>query len=52
MPGHLRAALTATQLSIPVSNSELTLGTWQGVFLFEHRDNTPEREIVLHLVGE
>jgi secondary thiamine-phosphate synthase enzyme len=52
MPAHLRAALTATQLSIPVKNGEAVLGTWQGIFLFEHRRNTPERRIALHLVGE
>ena len=52
MPAHLRTALTATQLSIPVQNGTLLLGTWQGIFLFEHRRNTPEREIALHLVGE
>ena len=52
MPAHLRAALTATQLSIPVQNGELLLGTWQGIFLFEHRRNRPERQIALHLVGE
>ena len=52
MPAHLRTALTATQLSIPVRSGEPVLGTWQGVFLFEHRRSTPPREIVLHLVGE
>jgi secondary thiamine-phosphate synthase enzyme len=52
MPAHLRSALTATQLSIPVAAGDLALGTWQGVFLFEHRRNTPEREIALHLIGE
>jgi secondary thiamine-phosphate synthase enzyme len=52
MPAHLRSALTATQLSIPVAGGEPVLGTWQGIFLFEHRSNTPEREIALHLVGE
>ena len=52
MPAHLRAALTATQLSIPVQNGRLALGTWQGVFLFEHRRSPPERQIALHLVGE
>jgi secondary thiamine-phosphate synthase enzyme len=52
MPAHLRSALTSTQLSIPVRDGRLALGTWQGIFLFEHRRNTPEREIVLHLVGE
>ena len=52
MPAHLRAALTQTQLSIPVQDGKLLLGTWQGIFLFEHRRNTPERQIALHLVGE
>ena len=52
MPAHLRAALTSTQLSIPVSEGEPVLGTWQGIFLFEHRRNTPERRIALHLIGE
>jgi secondary thiamine-phosphate synthase enzyme len=52
MPAHLRSALTSTQLSIPVRDGRLALGTWQGVFLFEHRRNTPERQIALHLVGE
>ena len=52
MPAHLRSALTATQLSIPVMDGKLVLGTWQGVFLFEHRRNMPEREIALHLIGE
>jgi len=52
MPAHLRAALTATQLSIPVKDGKPVLGTWQGIFLFEHRRNTPEREIALHLIGE
>jgi secondary thiamine-phosphate synthase enzyme len=52
MPAHLRAALTATQLSIPVQDGRPVLGTWQGIFLFEHRHHTPDREIALHLVGE
>ena len=52
MPAHLRAALTQTQLSIPVRGGRMMLGTWQGVFLFEHRRNTPERHIALHLIGE
>ncbi len=52
MPAHLRSALTATQLSIPVERGKLALGTWQGIFLFEHRRNTPERHIALHLIGE
>jgi secondary thiamine-phosphate synthase enzyme len=52
MPAHLRTALTATQLSIPVEGGKPVLGTWQGIFLFEHRRNTPERAIALHLIGE
>jgi secondary thiamine-phosphate synthase enzyme len=52
MPAHLRTALTATQLSIPVSNGQMLLGTWQGIFLFEHRRSTPQREVALHLIGE
>jgi secondary thiamine-phosphate synthase enzyme len=52
MPAHLRAALTQTQLSIPVSGGELMLGTWQGIYLFEHRRIPHQREIVLHLIGE
>lgn len=52
MPAHLRSALTATQLSVPIKDGELMLGTWQGIFLFEHRHGTPDREIALHLIGE
>lgn len=52
MPAHIRAALTQTCLSIPVSNGQLTLGTWQGIYLFEHRVRPHRREIVLHLIGE
>src|SRR5690242_6741230 len=52
MPAHLRTALTTTQLSIPVTEGRPVLGKWQGIFLFEHRRNTPEREVALHLVGE
>jgi secondary thiamine-phosphate synthase enzyme len=52
MPAHLRTALTQTQLSIPVRDAKPVLGTWQGIFLFEHRRNTPEREVALHLIGE
>jgi len=52
MPAHLRSALTNSQLAIPVKSGQPTLGTWQGIYLFEHRRSTPQREIVLHLVGE
>lgn len=49
MPGHIKAALTATSLSIPVMDGRLALGRWQGIFLFEHRDRGQSREVVLHL---
>ncbi|SEB41017.1 secondary thiamine-phosphate synthase enzyme YjbQ [Terriglobus roseus] len=52
MPAHLKTALTQVQLSIPVVNGNLALGTWQGVYLFEHRDRAHRREVVLHLIGE
>ena len=52
MPAHLRTALTPTSLSIPVAGGRMVLGTWQGIYLFEHRRDPPEREIALHLVGE
>jgi len=52
MPAHLRSALTQTQLAIPVIDGRLALGTWQGIYLFEHRRHPPERQIALHLVGE
>lgn len=49
MPGHLKSALTATHLSIPVSAGRLTLGTWQGIYLWEHRRRRGARQIVVHL---
>ena len=52
MPAHLRAALTQVQLSIPVAGGRLALGTWQGIFLFEHRRRAHRRTIALHLIGE
>ena len=51
MPAHLRTALTQVQLSIPVARGRMTLGTWQGVYLFEHRRRPHRREVVLHLIG-
>jgi secondary thiamine-phosphate synthase enzyme len=51
MPAHLRAALTQTSLSIPVLEGRPVLGTWQGIYLFEHRARPHRREIVLHLIG-
>jgi secondary thiamine-phosphate synthase enzyme len=52
MPAHLRTALTQTSLSIPVEDGRLALGTWQGIYLFEHRRDPPVREVALHLIGE
>jgi secondary thiamine-phosphate synthase enzyme len=52
MPAHLRTALTQIQLSIPLIGGHLTLGTWQGIYLFEHRRRGHSRTIVLHLIGE
>jgi secondary thiamine-phosphate synthase enzyme len=52
MPAHLRAALTQTQLTIPLLDGRLALGRWQGIFLFEHRRLPHEREVVVHLMGE
>ncbi|MEM7172018.1 MAG: secondary thiamine-phosphate synthase enzyme YjbQ [Pseudomonadota bacterium] len=52
MPAHIRSALTATSLTIPVRHGRLALGTWQGIYLFEHRRRSHDREIVLHLIGE
>jgi secondary thiamine-phosphate synthase enzyme len=52
MPAHLRTALTQVQLSIPVDSGRPVLGTWQGVYLFEHRRRPHRREVVLHLFGE
>jgi len=52
MPAHLRTALTGVQLSIPVVGARPALGTWQGIYLFEHRRRPHRREIALHLLGE
>lgn len=51
MPAHLRAALTQVQLTIPLVGGGLVLGTWQGLWLFEHRARPHRREVVLHLMG-
>ena len=51
MPAHLKTALTQVQLSVPVMEGGLMLGTWQGIYLFEHREHPSTREIVLHLAG-
>lgn len=52
MPAHLRASLTATSLSIPLAVGRLVLGTWQGIYLFEHRRAPHRRSVALHLMGE
>jgi secondary thiamine-phosphate synthase enzyme len=52
MPAHLRTALTQVQLSVPVMDGRMVLGTWQGVYLFEHRRRPHVREIALHVMGD
>ena len=52
MPSHVRAALTNVQLSIPVAQGRLVLGTWQGVYLWEHRQRPHRREVAAHLLGD
>ena len=51
MPAHIKAALTPVSLSVPVMEGRLMLGTWQGLYLFEHRSRPHRREVVLHLAG-
>ena len=51
MPAHIRAALTQTSLSVPISQKAPVLGTWQAIYLFEHRTAPQTRELVLHLIG-
>jgi len=52
MPGHIRTALTQVQLAIPVAAGRLVLGTWQGIYVWEHRRRPHRREVALHLLGE
>jgi len=52
MPAHIKTALTGTHLAIPVEGGRMALGTWQGIYLFEHRRAPHRREIVAHLIGE
>lgn len=52
MPAHIKAALTQTSIGIPVRNGRPVLGTWQGLYLFEHRRRPHRREVVLHIIGE
>lgn len=52
MPAHIRTALTTVNLSVPLRNGRLTLGTWQGIYLWEHRGSPHRRQIAVHFVGE
>ena len=52
MPAHVRTALTAVNLSIPIASGGLVLGTWQGIFLWEHRTDPHTRQLIVHLLGE
>lgn len=52
MPAHIRAALTQTNLSVPVEGGRMTLGTWQGIYVFEHRDRPHRRQVACHYLGE
>jgi len=52
MPAHIKTALTQTQLVIPVQRGRLVLGTWQGIYVFEHRDHHHRRQLAVHLLGE
>jgi secondary thiamine-phosphate synthase enzyme len=52
MPAHIKSMLTSTSLSVPIADGQMMLGTWQAIYLIEHRDKPHDREIVLHYVGE
>lgn len=52
MPAHIKSTLTDVSLSIPISKGSLALGTWQGIYLFEHRNRPHSRQVMLHLIGE
>ena len=52
MPAHVRAALTQSSITLPVSGNRLLLGQWQAIYLYEHRDGAHERSVVAHLMGE
>jgi len=52
MPAHVRAALTQTSLGVPVARNRLTLGTWQGIYLYEHRNRAHARNVIVHVLGE
>jgi secondary thiamine-phosphate synthase enzyme len=52
MPSHIRAALTATSLGVPILGGRLALGTWQGIYLWEHRRGAHQRRVVVHVMGQ
>ena len=52
MPAHIRSALTSTSETVPVVNGKLSLGTWQGIYLWEHRDQTHNRKVIVSMFGE
>ena len=52
MPAHIRSTLTNVQLSVPVTGGQVMLGTWQGIYLFEHRRQAHRRRVLMHLAGE
>ena len=52
MPAHIRSALTSTSETVPVVNGNLSLGTWQGIYIWEHRDQTHNRKVIVSMVGE
>jgi secondary thiamine-phosphate synthase enzyme len=52
MPSHIRSALTQTSIGIPLREGRLALGTWQGIYVFEHRDAPHRREVMLHVIGD
>lgn len=51
MPAHIRTAITSTSLTVPVVGGDMALGTWQGIYLFEHRRHPHRRQVVLHFIG-
>jgi secondary thiamine-phosphate synthase enzyme len=52
MPAHIKSALTQTSIGVPVVDGEAALGTWQGIYLFEHRSRPHRRQVILHIIGE
>ncbi|CCB65366.1 MULTISPECIES: secondary thiamine-phosphate synthase enzyme YjbQ [unclassified Hyphomicrobium] len=52
MPAHIKSALTQTTLTIPIANGRLMLGTWQGIYLFEHRAHPHDRQVIVHVIGD